>query len=169
MKKLKRLAAVLLVLTLSLSLAAPVFASNYERSENGYHKMVYLDTPNTAYYSSYTTSGMPQAAYVGTNFTNDQSSLVAFTVRCKSGTTTWQGAYNTLPGWSAPSSYIEISGYTTNRGLSNTVYQIIMDHINGPLDFARGMVKRPSAKAVLTEQSVWREVTIEESAFAKYN
>ena len=167
MKKLKRLAAVLLVLTLSLSLAAPVFASNYESSENAYHKMVYFDERGSYYYSNYTTSGMPQAAYAGTNFTTDQLSNVVFTVHCMAGTTQWRGARNSLPG--NLSAYQQVSGYTTNRNLSNTLFRIGMEDTGENLNFARSKVQRPSARSVQAAESVWTYVTKETSAFAEYN
>ncbi len=164
----EKLAALLLVLAFSMSLTTSVFAQNSETHENGYHVGVYLDTPNTAYYSNYTTSGMPQAAYVGTNFTFGETSTVLFTVNCKAGTTTWRGARNTLPGYGYELP-IQVSGYTVNKGLSNTLYQVVLDHTGGSLEFARGKVQKPSAKGVQSTTPVWTQVTMEESAFAVEN
>jgi len=170
MKKVKKLAALLLVLSLSLSLAVPTFAANYENSiDGGYGVSVYLDVPNTAYYSSYTTNGVNQGHYSGTNFTMDQTSHVLFTVNCKAGSTTWRGARNTLVGYASGQQFQEINGYTVSKGLSNTVYQIVLDHTNGPLNFARAQVRRPSTKSIQAATSVWTLVTMEESVFAAEN
>ncbi len=169
MKKVKKLAALVLSFVIAMTFTVSVFADSYGSIDSGYGVYAELTTPGGYVVSDYSTRGMPQGYYVGFNETRDQTSVVRMIVRCKgSDGATWQGTSQSLPGFGLYADVIVLSGYTTSRNDSGTTYYVSLNQIEGTsLASAYAKVVRPSSRALTNSVVAQTQMKLEEAIALK--